>query len=84
MRGSARSKNKHKKFGQLTERHCPSMPINVRFWHKADIPLCTAHVRYWGQSGHAVLQCKCPLLTQIGHWLAHVTPPVALVVFTCP
>jgi hypothetical protein len=20
----------------------------VRYWHKADIPLCTAHVRYWG------------------------------------
>jgi hypothetical protein len=27
--------------------------INVRYWHLADIPLCTAHVRYWGQSGHA-------------------------------
>jgi hypothetical protein len=21
---------------------------NVRFWPKADIPRCTAHVRYWG------------------------------------
>ena len=20
----------------------------VRYWHKADIPSCTAHVRYWG------------------------------------
>ena len=20
---------------------------NVRYWHKADIPSCTAHVRYW-------------------------------------
>ena len=22
--------------------------VHVRFWHKADIPGCTAHVRYWG------------------------------------
>jgi hypothetical protein len=21
---------------------------NVRYWHKADIPSCAAHVRYWG------------------------------------
>ena len=21
-------------------------PINVRYWHKADIALCTAHVRF--------------------------------------
>ena len=21
---------------------------NVRYWHKADIPSCTAHVRFWG------------------------------------
>jgi hypothetical protein len=26
---------------------------NVRFWHKADILSCTAHVRFRGQSGHA-------------------------------
>src|SRR5262249_57962561 len=25
---------------------------NVRFWPKADIRSCTAHVRFWGQSGH--------------------------------
>jgi hypothetical protein len=25
---------------------------NVRYWHKADIPLCTAHVRFREQSGH--------------------------------
>src|SRR5262249_40749895 len=24
----------------------------VRFWPKADIPRCTAHVRFRGQSGH--------------------------------
>ena len=22
--------------------------VNVRYWHKADIPSCTAHVRFWG------------------------------------
>ena len=21
---------------------------NVRYWHKADLGLCTAHVRFWG------------------------------------
>jgi hypothetical protein len=52
---------------------------NVRFWPKADIGYCTAHVRfrgagirfrgrYWGQSGHALLHCICPLMTQSGHW----------------
>ena len=27
---------------------------DVRSWHKADIPSCTAHVRFRGQSAHAV------------------------------
>jgi hypothetical protein len=27
---------------------------DVRSWHKADIPSCTAHVRFRGQSGHDV------------------------------
>ena len=26
--------------------------MNVRFWLKADMSCCTAHVRYWGQSRH--------------------------------
>jgi hypothetical protein len=25
---------------------------HVRFWHLADIPSCTAHVRFRGKSGH--------------------------------
>jgi hypothetical protein len=25
---------------------------DVRFWPRADIPSCTAHVRFQGQSGH--------------------------------
>ena len=38
--------------------------------------LCTAHVRFWGQSGHAVLHCTCPLMTQIEHLkqLVHFAP----------
>jgi hypothetical protein len=24
------------------------VPADVRFWHKADMPSCTAHVRFWG------------------------------------
>ena len=27
-----------------------------------------AHMSAFGESGHAVLHCKCPLLTQSGHW----------------
>jgi hypothetical protein len=26
--------------------------------------------RYWGQSGHALLHCICPLMTQSGHRLS--------------
>ena len=40
---------------------------NVRYWHKADIPSCTAHVRFWGKSGHRLVRCTCLLLTQSGH-----------------
>ena len=31
-----------------------SMPptSSVRYWHKADIGLCAAYVRFWGKSGH--------------------------------
>jgi hypothetical protein len=24
------------------------VPTNVRYWHKADMRVCTANVRYWG------------------------------------
>ena len=37
---------------------------HVRYWHKADIPSCAAHVCFWGQSGHRLLHCTCPLMTQ--------------------
>src|SRR5690242_19124155 len=40
---------------------------DVRYWHLADIPSCTAHVRFRSKSGHAVLRCKCLLMTQSGH-----------------
>ena len=43
-----------------------SLP-DVRYWHKADIGLCTAHVRFWGLSGHDQLHRTCPLMTQSGH-----------------
>ena len=29
--------------------------------------LCAANVRFWSKSGHAVLRCTCPLMTQSGH-----------------
>ena len=28
------------------------MDRNVRYWYLADIGFCTAHVRYWSNSGH--------------------------------
>ena len=31
------------------------------------MPRCAAHVRFWSKSGHAVLHCKCPLMTHGGH-----------------
>src|SRR5262249_48688453 len=37
------------------------------FGPKADMAYCTAHVRFWRQSGHSVLHCICLLLTQSGH-----------------
>jgi hypothetical protein len=26
----------------------PMMALHVRYWHKADMGLCAANVRYWG------------------------------------
>jgi hypothetical protein len=40
---------------------------DVRFWHKADIPITRANGRYWGKSGHRGLMPSCLLLTQSGH-----------------
>ena len=44
----------------LTGPECPLLALSG---HR----LCTAHVRFRRQSGHAVLHCKCPLMTQSGH-----------------
>jgi hypothetical protein len=40
---------------------------NVRFWHKADIPVVLSNVRFWGNSGHRLDARPCLLLTQSGH-----------------
>ena len=40
---------------------------NVRYWHLADISTEPPNVRSWGESGHAILHRKCPLMTQSGH-----------------
>ena len=32
--------------------HGGSVASNVRFWHKADMPMRLANVRFWGNSGH--------------------------------
>ena len=31
------------------------MSVDVRYWGKADMDLCTAHVRFWRESGHDFL-----------------------------
>src|SRR5262249_67328 len=40
--------------------------IEGRFWLIVDIRRCAANVRFWGKSGHCLLQCICLLLTQTG------------------
>jgi hypothetical protein len=39
---------------------------DVRLWHKADILIAWANVRYWGQSGHRDFIASCLLLTRCG------------------
>ena len=46
---------------------------HVRYWHKADMPSCTAHVRFRSKSEHAILRCTCSLLTQSRHQLVPST-----------
>jgi hypothetical protein len=36
-------------------------------WHLADIRICSADVRFRGQSGHQREAIRCLLLTQSGH-----------------
>ena len=33
--------------------------LNVRYWPLADIDLCSANVRFWGQSRYADCDAKC-------------------------
>ena len=47
------------------------------------MPSCAAHVRFWGKSGHAVLHCTCPLLTQSGHATDKAWTPGSSVIFGC-
>src|SRR6185503_1101709 len=42
--------------------------LHVRYWPKADMTVCTAHVRFRGQSRHDFRIAVCPLMTQ-GHFL---------------
>ena len=44
-------------------------PHMSAFGGKADISGTDVRFRgrYWGQSGHALLHCICPLMTQSGH-----------------
>src|SRR5262249_25748579 len=37
---------------------------DVRFWHKTDILIASADVRFRGNSGHCSDTVECPLLTQ--------------------
>src|SRR6478609_297265 len=44
-------------------------PHMSAFGGKADMALCEFRFRgrYWGKSGHGLVHCICPLLTQSGH-----------------
>ena len=42
---------------------------NVRYWHLADIGECTAHVCFWGQSGHALVLTNVSFRWQRRHRL---------------
>jgi hypothetical protein len=64
---------------QLFQCHCLGAPTsrsnktgNVRYWHKADMPSCTAHVRFWGgvkRTYHFALQISAndPKRTSLDH-----------------
>ena len=39
----------------------------VRYWHKADVPLALMNVRFEGNNGHDANVTRCPLMTQSGH-----------------
>jgi hypothetical protein len=41
--------------------------LNVRFWHKADIPLAATNVGLGGKADITVDGPECPLMTQSGH-----------------
>ena len=48
---------------------CADQFPDVRYWHKADIPSCTAHVGFWSKSGHRLVRCTCLLLTHdVRYW----------------
>ena len=36
------------------------------------------NVRFWGQSGHRLVHCTCPLMTQSGHWAQFLLPVRAI------
>jgi hypothetical protein len=41
--------------------------LDVRFWHKADMPIALLNVRFRGQSGHRAKALQCPLMTHLRH-----------------
>jgi hypothetical protein len=41
--------------------------MNVAYWHLADIPMYSANVRFWENSGRRDFGASCPLLTRNGH-----------------
>ena len=45
-RTALRSSTDPGRYPQSRKLHNPG--TNVRYWHKADMPSCTAHVRFWG------------------------------------
>ena len=54
-------------------------PVNVCFWHLADIPPALTNVRYGGKSGHDANGPLCRLMTYCGHWRSNISVGVALI-----
>src|SRR6476660_8489013 len=53
----------------------------VHTWPIADIPSCTAHVRFRGESGRDDCNAECPLMTQSGHHVILVVTAPELIYF---
>jgi hypothetical protein len=41
--------------------------VHITDTHAGHNIMCSANVRFWGQSGHELVHCECLLMTHSGH-----------------